>query len=29
MTWSGRGTRPHWFTAALKSGKSEKSLLIK
>jgi DNA-binding protein H-NS len=29
MTWSGRGKRPRWFTAALKSGKSEKSLLIK
>ena len=29
MTWSGRGKRPHWFTAALKSGKTEKSLLIK
>ena len=29
MTWSGRGKRPRWFNAALKSGKSEKSLLIK
>ena len=28
-TWSGRGKRPRWFNAALKSGKSEKSLLIK
>src|SRR6185437_2396696 len=29
VTWSGRGKHPRWFTAALKSGKSEKSLLIK
>lgn len=28
-TWSGRGKRPRWFLAALKSGKSEKSMLIK
>lgn len=28
-TWSGRGKRPRWFNAALKSGKSEKSMLIK
>ena len=29
VTWSGRGKRPHWFNAALRSGKTEKSLLIK
>ena len=29
VTWSGRGKHPRWFTAALKYGKSEKSLLIK
>ena len=28
-TWSGRGKRPRWFNAALKAGKSEKSMLIK
>lgn len=28
-TWSGRGKRPRWFTAALKAGKKEKDLLIK
>lgn len=28
-TWSGRGKRPRWFNAALKSGKKEKDLLIK
>lgn len=28
-TWSGRGKRPRWFVAALKSGKKEKDLLIK
>lgn len=28
-TWSGRGKRPRWFVAALKAGKSEKSLLIR
>ncbi len=27
-TWSGRGRRPAWFEAALKSGKKEKDLLI-
>jgi DNA-binding protein H-NS len=27
-TWSGRGKRPHWFVAALRSGKKEKDLLI-
>ena len=29
QTWSGRGKRPRWFDAALKSGKKEKDLLIK
>lgn len=29
QTWSGRGKRPNWFHAALKSGKKEKDLLIK
>ncbi len=28
-TWSGRGKRPRWFLAALRAGKSEKSMLIK
>jgi DNA-binding protein H-NS len=28
-TWSGRGKRPRWFLAAMKSGKKEKDLLIK
>ncbi len=28
-TWSGRGRQPRWFTAALKAGKKESSLLIK
>jgi DNA-binding protein H-NS len=28
QTWSGRGKRPRWFSAALKSGKKEKDLLI-
>ena len=28
-TWSGRGKHPRWFNAALKAGKSEKSMLIK
>lgn len=27
-TWSGRGKRPRWFTAALAAGKKEKDLLI-
>jgi len=27
-TWSGRGKRPRWFLAAMKSGKKEKDLLI-
>jgi len=26
--WSGRGKRPHWFSAALAAGKKEKDLLI-
>lgn len=29
QTWSGRGKRPRWFHAALKSGKKEQDLLIK
>ena len=28
-TWSGRGRQPRWFAAAIKAGKSERSLLIK
>lgn len=28
-TWSGRGKRPRWFLAAIKAGKTEKSMLIK
>ena len=28
QTWSGRGKRPRWFSAALKAGKKEKDLLI-
>ena len=28
QTWSGRGKRPRWFTAALNGGKKEKDLLI-
>ncbi|MGH8145407.1 MAG: H-NS family nucleoid-associated regulatory protein [Rhodanobacteraceae bacterium] len=28
-TWSGRGKRPRWYLAAMKSGKKEKDLLIK
>lgn len=27
-TWSGRGKRPRWFSAALAAGKKEKDLLI-
>ncbi len=27
-TWSGRGRRPRWFEAALKSGKSPEDLVI-
>ena len=29
QTWSGRGKRPGWFHAALKSGKKEQDLLVK
>ena len=29
QTWSGRGRHPLWFDAALKAGKTERSLLIK
>lgn len=29
LTWSGRGKRPRWFTAALADGASEDDLLIK
>jgi len=28
QTWSGRGKRPRWFSAALTAGKKEKDLLI-
>lgn len=28
QTWSGRGKRPRWFSAALNAGKKEKDLLI-
>ncbi|MGH8121154.1 MAG: H-NS family nucleoid-associated regulatory protein [Rudaea sp.] len=28
QTWSGRGKRPRWFSAALAAGKKEKDLLI-
>ena len=28
QTWTGRGKRPRWFSAALASGKKEKDLLI-
>lgn len=28
QTWTGRGKRPHWYSAALASGKKEKDLLI-
>ena len=28
QTWSGRGKRPLWFSAALKAGKKEKELAI-
>ncbi len=27
-TWTGRGRKPNWYTAALASGKSESDLLI-
>ena len=29
QTWSGRGRHPLWFDAAIKAGKTERSLLIK
>lgn len=29
QVWSGRGRHPLWFDAAIKAGKSERSLLIK
>lgn len=29
QTWSGRGRQPRWYAAAIKAGKSERSLLIK
>lgn len=28
QTWSGRGKRPRWFSAALSAGRKEKDLLI-
>jgi DNA-binding protein H-NS len=28
QTWSGRGRQPRWFKAALRKGKTERSLLI-
>jgi DNA-binding protein H-NS len=28
QTWSGRGKRPRWFSAALAAGKREKDLAI-
>jgi DNA-binding protein H-NS len=28
QTWTGRGKRPRWYSAALASGKKEKELLI-
>ena len=28
QTWSGRGKRPRWFSAALNAGKKERDLLI-
>ncbi|HVV97139.1 MAG TPA: H-NS histone family protein [Rhodanobacteraceae bacterium] len=28
QTWTGRGKRPRWFSAALASGRKEKDLLI-
>jgi DNA-binding protein H-NS len=28
QTWTGRGKRPRWFSAALSSGRKEKDLLI-
>jgi len=29
QTWSGRGRAPRWFKAALRKGKTERSLLIR
>ena len=29
QTWSGRGRQPRWFKAALRNGKTERSLLIR
>lgn len=29
QTWSGRGPQPRWFKAALRKGKTERSLLIR
>jgi DNA-binding protein H-NS len=29
QTWSGRGRQPRWFKAALRKGKTERSLLIR
>lgn len=29
QTWTGRGKRPRWYSAALAAGKKEKDLLIK
>ena len=29
QVWSGRGRQPRWYAAAIKAGKSERSLLIK
>jgi DNA-binding protein H-NS len=28
QTWSGRGRQPRWFKAALRKGKSERSLRV-
>lgn len=28
-TWSGRGRRPHWFVAALQTGKTESDFAVK
>ena len=29
MTWSGRGRKPHWFSAALRNGKTPDDLAMK
>jgi DNA-binding protein H-NS len=29
QTWSGRGRQPRWFEAALRKGKTERSLLVR